>query len=81
MAAEHPVNTPESYLRLDNDTLRIMPLMKPAAACPCTTWRPWCAGRVFVGATMHRLAADEAIALVVLLDDHGCARLEGVRVG
>lgn len=73
------VNTPESYLRLDNDTLRIMLGDEARLRVPLHHLEAVvCFGRVGLSVPlMHRLA-DEAIALV-LLDDHGRfkARLEG----
>ena len=73
------VNTPESYLRLDNDTLRIMLGEETRLRVPLHHLNAVvCFGRVGLSIPlMHRLA-DEAIALV-LLDDHGRfkARLEG----
>jgi CRISPR-associated protein Cas1 len=73
------VNTPESYLRLDNDTLRIMLGDETRLRVPLHHLEAVvCFGRVGLSVPlMHRLA-DEAIALV-LLDDHGRfkARLEG----
>ena len=73
------VNTPESYLRLDNDTLRIMLEEETRLRVPLHHLDAVvCFGRVGLSVPlMHRLA-DEAIALV-LLDDHGRfkARLEG----
>ena len=37
------VTTPESRLRLDNDTLRVETRKKPACACPCTICKRWSA--------------------------------------
>ena len=73
------VNTPESYLRLDNDTLRIMLGEETRLRVPLHHLQAVvCFGRIGLSVPlMHRLA-DEAIALV-LLDDNGRfkARLEG----
>ena len=73
------VTTPETYLRLDNDTLRVEVERETRLRVPlhhlCAVV---CFGPVGLSAPlMHRLA-DEAIALV-LLDDNGRfkARLEG----
>lgn len=77
------ITTPETYLRLDNDTLRVelnhearlrVPLHHLSAVV--------CFGHIGLSAPlMHRLA-DSGIALV-LLDDHGRfkARLEGPTAG
>ena len=77
------VTTPNSYLRLDNDTLRVelereirlrVPLHHLTAVV--------CFGHINLSAPlMHRLA-DEGIALV-LMNDHGRfkARLEGATAG
>lgn len=77
------VNTPESYLRLDNDTLRVMLGEEARLRVPLHHLDAVvCFGRVGLSVPlMHRLA-DEAIALV-LLDDNGRfkARLEGAVSG
>lgn len=77
------VNTPESYLRLDNDTLRIMLGEETRLRVPLHHLQAVvCFGRIGLSVPlMHRLA-DEAIALV-LLDEHGRfkARLEGAVSG
>lgn len=77
------VNTPESYLRLDNDTLRIMLGEETRLRVPLHHLQAVvCFGRVGLSVPlMHRLA-DEAIALV-LLDNNGRfkARLEGAVSG
>lgn len=77
------VNTPESYLRLDNDTLRIMLGEETRLRVPLHHLQAVvCFGRIGLSVPlMHRLA-DEAIALV-LLDDNGRfkARLEGAVSG
>jgi CRISPR-associated protein Cas1 len=77
------VTQPESYLRLENDTLRIEIDREVRLRVPlhhlCSVV---CFGHVGISAPlMHRLA-DEAIALV-LLDDNGRfkARLEGATAG
>lgn len=73
------VNTPDSYLRLDNDTLRVMLDEETRLRVPLHHLQSVvCFGRVGVSLPlMHRLA-DDAIALV-LLDETGRykARLEG----
>jgi CRISPR-associated protein Cas1 len=73
------VNTAESYLRLDNDTLRVMLDDETRLRVPLHHLQAVvCFGRVGVSLPlMHRLA-DDAIALV-LLDENGRfkARLEG----
>lgn len=77
------VNTPESYLRLDNDTLRIMLGEETRLRVPLHHLQAVvCFGRIGLSVPlMHRLA-DEAIALV-LLDNNGRfkARLEGAVSG
>ncbi len=73
------VTTPESYLRLDNDTLRVMVGDEARLRVPLHHLQAVvCMGHVSLSAPlMHRLASD-AITLV-LLDDNGRfkARLEG----
>ncbi|MDP3223949.1 MAG: type I-C CRISPR-associated endonuclease Cas1c [Rubrivivax sp.] len=73
------VTTPESYLRLDNDTLRVMVGDEARLRVPLHHLQAVvCMGHVGVSSPlMHRLASD-AITLV-LLDDNGRfkARLEG----
>lgn len=73
------VTTPESYLRLDNDTLRVMLEDDTRLRVPLHHLNTVvCFGRIGLSVPlMHRLA-QEGIALV-LLDDHGrfMARLEG----
>lgn len=73
------VTMPESYLRLDNDTLRVEVERETRLRVPLHHLQAVvCFGPVGLSAPlMHRLA-DDAIALV-LLDDHGRfkARLEG----
>ena len=73
------VTTPESYLRLDNDTLRVMVGEEARLRVPLHHLQAVvCMGHINVSTPlMHRLA-DEAITLV-LLDDNGRfkARLEG----
>lgn len=77
------ITTPESYLRLDNDTLRVEIERETRLRVPLHHLQAVvCFGHVgFSAPLMHRLA-DEAIALV-LLDDHGRfkARLEGATAG
>ncbi|MBK7613573.1 MAG: type I-C CRISPR-associated endonuclease Cas1 [Burkholderiales bacterium] len=77
------VNTPDSYLRLDNDTLRVQLEDETRLRVPLHHLQAVvCFGRVGVSIPlMHRLA-DEAIALV-LLDENGRfkARLEGAVQG
>lgn len=73
------VSTPDSYLRLDNDTLRVEQQSETRLRVPLHHLQAVvCFGRVGLSLPlMHRLAED-AIALV-LLDDNGRfkARLEG----
>lgn len=73
------VTTPESYLRLDNDTLRVMLEDDTRLRVPLHHLNTVvCFGRIGLSVPlMHRLA-QEGIALV-LLDDHGrfMGRLEG----
>ena len=73
------VTTPESYLRLDNDTLRVMVGDEARLRVPLHHLQAVvCMGHVSLSTPlMHRLASD-AITLV-LLDDNGRfkARLEG----
>lgn len=77
------VNTPESYLRLDNDTLRVLVGDDTRLRVPLHHLQAVvCFGRVGVSVPlMHRLA-DECVALV-LMDDNGRfkARLEGATSG
>ena len=77
------VTTPESYLRLDNDTLRVMVGDEARLRVPLHHLQAVvCMGHVSLSAPlMHRLATD-AITLV-LLDDNGRfkARLEGPTSG
>ena len=77
------VNTPDSYLRLDNDTLRVQVEEETRLRVPLHHLQAVvCFGRVGLSVPlMHRLA-DEAITLV-LLDDNGRfkARLEGAVSG
>ena len=77
------VNTPGSYLHLDNDTLRLEVEHETRLRVPLHHLQAVvCFGRAGLSAPlMHRLA-DEAIALV-LLDDNGRfkARLEGATAG
>lgn len=77
------VSTPESYLRLDNDTLRVMVDDDTRLRVPLHHLQAVvCLGRIGLSVPlMHRLA-DDAIALV-LLDDNGRfkARLEGSQSG
>jgi CRISPR-associated protein Cas1 len=77
------VTVPESWLRLDNDTLRVDVERETRLRVPLHHLQAVvCFGHVGLSAPlMHRLA-DEAIALV-LLDDHGRfkARLEGATAG
>jgi CRISPR-associated protein Cas1 len=77
------VNTAGSYLRLDNDTLRVLVEREDRLRVPLHHLQAVvCFGPVGLSAPlMHRLA-DEAIALV-LLDDNGRfkARLEGATAG
>lgn len=77
------INTPDSYLRLDNDTLRVMVGDDTRLRVPLHHLQAVvCFGRVGLSVPlMHRLA-EESIALV-LLDDHGRfkARLEGATSG
>jgi CRISP-associated protein Cas1 len=77
------VTTPEGYLRLDNDTLRVEVERETRLRVPLHHLQAVvCFGHVGLSAPlMHRLAED-AIALV-LLDDNGRfkARLEGAASG
>lgn len=77
------VNTQDSYLRLDNDTIRVMVDEDTRLRVPMHHLQAVvCFGRVGISLPlMHRLA-DEAIALV-LLDENGRfkARLEGATAG
>lgn len=77
------VTTPESYLRLDNDTLRVEVERETRLRVPLHHLQAVvCFGHVGLSAPlMHRLA-DDAVALV-LLDEHGRfkARLEGATGG
>lgn len=77
------VNTPDSYLRLDNDTLRVLVGDETRLRVPLHHLQALvCFGRVGLSLPlMHRLA-DEAITLV-LMDDNGRfkARLEGAVAG
>ncbi len=77
------VNTEDSFLRLDNDTIRVQVNEETRLRVPLHHLQAVvCFGRVGVSLPlMHRLA-DEAIALV-LLDDGGRfkARLEGATSG
>ena len=77
------VNTPGSYLRLDNATLRVDVERETRLRVPLHHLQSVvCFGPVGLSAPlMHRLA-DEAIGLV-LLDDNGRfkARLEGATAG
>lgn len=77
------VTTPESYLRLDNDTLRVLVGEDTRLRVPLQHLQAVvCVGRIGLSVPlMHRLA-DDAIALV-LMDDNGRfkARLEGATAG
>jgi CRISPR-associated protein Cas1 len=77
------VTTPESYLRLDNDTLRVEVEREARLRVPLHHLQAIvCFGHIGLSAPlMHRLA-DEGIAMV-LLDDNGRfkARLEGATAG
>lgn len=77
------ITTPDSYLRLDNDTLRVEVARETRLRVPLHHLQAVvCFGHVGLSAPlMHRLA-DESIALV-LLDDNGRfkARLEGATAG
>lgn len=77
------VNTQDSYLRLDNDTLRVMLDEETRLRVPLHHLQAVvCFGRVGLSVPlMHRLA-EEAVALV-LLDENGRfkARLEGATAG
>lgn len=77
------VNTPDSYLRLDNDTLRVQVEDETRLRVPLHHLQAVvCFGRVGLSLPlMHRLA-EESIALV-LLDENGRfkARLEGAVSG
>ena len=77
------VTLPDSYLRLDNDTLRVEVDRETRLRVPLHHLQAVvCFGHVGLSAPlMHRLAED-AVALV-LLDDHGRfkARLEGPTAG
>jgi len=77
------ITTPESYLRLDNDTLRVELEREVRLRVPLHHLHAVvCFGHIALSAPlMHRLAED-SIALV-LLDDHGRfkARLEGAQAG
>lgn len=77
------VNTPDSYLRLDNDTLRVMVDEDTRLRVPLHHLQSVvCFGRVGVSVPlMHRLV--EASIALVLLNDSGrfLARLEGATAG
>jgi CRISPR-associated protein Cas1 len=77
------ITTPETYLRLDNDTLRVEVCHETRLRVPLHHLTAVvCFGHINLSAPlMHRLA-DEGIALV-LLDDNGRfkARLEGAVSG
>jgi CRISPR-associated protein Cas1 len=77
------ITTPESYLRLDNDTLRVELEREVRLRVPLHHLQAVvCFGHIALSAPlMHRLAED-SIALV-LLDEHGRfkARLEGAQAG
>lgn len=77
------VNTPDSYLRLDNDTLRVMVDEDTRLRVPLHHLQSVvCFGRVGVSVPlMHRLA--EASIALVLLNESGrfVARLEGATAG
>lgn len=77
------VNTQDSYLRLDNDTLRVLVDEETRLRVPLHHLQAVvCFGRVGLSLPlMHRLA-EEAVALV-LLDENGRfkARLEGATAG
>ena len=77
------VNTQDSYLRLDNDTLRVQVEDETRLRVPLHHLQAVvCFGRVGLSLPlMHRLA-EEAVALV-LLDENGRfkARLEGATAG
>jgi CRISPR-associated protein Cas1 len=77
------LTTPDSYLRLDNDTLRVEVNREVRLRVPLHHLHAVvCFGHINLSAPlMHRLA-DEGIALV-LLNDHGRfkARLEGATTG
>lgn len=77
------VNTQDSYLRLDNDTLRVLVDEETRLRVPLHHLQAVvCFGRVGISLPlMHRLA-EEAVALV-LLDENGRfkARLEGATAG
>lgn len=77
------IATPESYLRLDNDTLRVELEREVRLRVPLHHLQAVvCFGHIALSAPlMHRLAED-SIALV-LLDEHGRfkARLEGAQAG
>ena len=77
------VNTPESYLRLDNDTLRIMLGDETRLRVPLHHLQAVvCFGRIGLSIPLMHTLADQGIALV-LLDENGRfkARLEGATSG
>lgn len=77
------VTTPESYLRLDNDTLRVQVEDETRLRVPLHHLQAVvCFGRVGLSTPLIHRLADEAITLV-LLDDNGRfkARMEGPMAG
>jgi CRISPR-associated protein Cas1 len=77
------VTTPDSYLRLDNDTLRIQVEEETKLRVPLHHLQAVvCFGRIGLSLPLMHKLADDAIALI-LLDDTGRfkARLEGATSG
>ena len=77
------VTTPETYLRLDNDTLRVQVQHETRLRVPLHHLSAVvCFGHINLSAPLMHLMADRGIALV-LLDDNGRfkARLEGAVSG
>ncbi len=77
------VTTPETYLRLDNDTLRVQVQHETRLRVPLHHLSAVvCFGHINLSAPLMHLLADRGIALV-LLDDNGRfkARLEGAVSG
>ena len=77
------VTTPETYLRLDNDTLRVQVHHETRLRVPLHHLSAVvCFGHINLSAPLMHLLADRGIALV-LLDDNGRfkARLEGAVSG
>lgn len=77
------VTTPQSYLRLDNDTLRVELEREVRLRVPLHHLHAVvCFGHIALSAPLMHRVAEEGIALV-LLDDNGRfkARLEGAQAG